>query len=285
MHALARKPLTPTEVEAIRVRKCRLASLQAVDRGVRRIVAALGSELSNTLFAFVSDNGYMLGEHRIAKAKALLYEESSRVPLVLRGPGVGTRRGGRPGRQRRPPSNDPRPSNDSRRTRDRAVARARWHLAARTLGWESTAAACDRAREQKAPGHPHGPVQVGALPDRQAKRRPRALRPRRRPLRAAQPLHVSRHPNPPDPRGTETSPRRCEGSRPSWRHAPGIGVADTVGLAGLPEAGRRGGDARGRAGAREGAAVRRPSASEAVTTAQPLTVYNVWRPASQLHMA
>ena len=82
-------PLSAVQIESIRrMRNCRLAALQAVDRGVERIVQALGSELANTLIVFVSDNGFMLGEHRIAKGKAFLYEESSRVPLVLSGPGV-----------------------------------------------------------------------------------------------------------------------------------------------------------------------------------------------------
>ncbi len=37
---------------------------------------------------FVSDNGWMQGEHRIPGDKFLPYEESLRVPLIMRGPGV-----------------------------------------------------------------------------------------------------------------------------------------------------------------------------------------------------
>ena len=45
-------------------------------------------ELDNTLIVFTSDNGFMHGEHRVKAEKVLLYEESARVPLVMRGPGI-----------------------------------------------------------------------------------------------------------------------------------------------------------------------------------------------------
>jgi arylsulfatase A-like enzyme len=67
----------------------RLESLLAVDRMVRDIVAALErtGELEDTYVVFTSDNGYLLGEHRQV-GKHLLFEESIRVPLLVRGPGV-----------------------------------------------------------------------------------------------------------------------------------------------------------------------------------------------------
>ncbi len=70
-------------------RRDRLESLQAVDEGVERIVAEVeaAGELDNTLFIFVSDNGYLHGEHRLPNQKVVHYEESSRVPLIIRGPG------------------------------------------------------------------------------------------------------------------------------------------------------------------------------------------------------
>ena len=37
---------------------------------------------------FTSDNGFFQGEHRIAKGKFLAYEPSTRVPLLIRGPGI-----------------------------------------------------------------------------------------------------------------------------------------------------------------------------------------------------
>ncbi len=55
-----------------------------------RIVGTLErtGELANTLIVYTSDNGYMHGEHRAKAEKVWLYEESSRVPLIMRGPGV-----------------------------------------------------------------------------------------------------------------------------------------------------------------------------------------------------
>ena len=69
--------------------RCRLASLQSVDRGVDAIVGALRDtgQLGNTMIIFTSDNGYMQGQHRIITGKVVPYEESIRVPLVIRGPG------------------------------------------------------------------------------------------------------------------------------------------------------------------------------------------------------
>jgi arylsulfatase A-like enzyme len=83
--------LTKAQRTAIRRNYRReLETLQAVDRGVGRIVAALREtgELDHTVVAFTSDNGYFHGEHRIPFGKRLPYEPSIRVPLVIRGPGV-----------------------------------------------------------------------------------------------------------------------------------------------------------------------------------------------------
>jgi N-acetylglucosamine-6-sulfatase len=67
----------------------RLESLQSVDRGVADIVDAVAAtgELDNTVFVFTSDNGYLIGEHRVLQGKVLPYEPSIRVPLIIRGPG------------------------------------------------------------------------------------------------------------------------------------------------------------------------------------------------------
>jgi len=68
----------------------RLESLLAVDEGVAAIVRALSQagKLANTLVVFTSDNGFYHGEHRIPIGKVLLYEPASRVPLLMRGPGI-----------------------------------------------------------------------------------------------------------------------------------------------------------------------------------------------------
>jgi|SoiMethySBSTD1v2_1073268.scaffolds.fasta_scaffold184084_2 N-acetylglucosamine-6-sulfatase len=67
----------------------RLRSLASVDRAVAEIVAALRAtgELEDTVIAFTSDNGFLYGEHRY-QGKTLAYEESLRVPLLMRGPGI-----------------------------------------------------------------------------------------------------------------------------------------------------------------------------------------------------
>jgi arylsulfatase A-like enzyme len=70
--------------------RCALESLLSVDEGVKRVVDALQArgELDDTLLIFTSDNGFFYGEHRIPGGKQRAYEESIRVPLVMRGPGV-----------------------------------------------------------------------------------------------------------------------------------------------------------------------------------------------------
>jgi N-acetylglucosamine-6-sulfatase len=67
----------------------RLESLLSVDEAVARIVAALRARkmLDNTLLVFVSDNGFLVGQHRWYH-KVFGYEESIRVPMLMRGPGI-----------------------------------------------------------------------------------------------------------------------------------------------------------------------------------------------------
>jgi len=82
-------PLNPAQIaELERQHRCRLASLPPVDEGVRRIVETLRDvgELDNTAIAFVSDNGFFFGEHRVPNEKYLAYEESLRLPLLIRFP-------------------------------------------------------------------------------------------------------------------------------------------------------------------------------------------------------
>jgi N-acetylglucosamine-6-sulfatase len=69
--------------------RSRLPSLGAVDDMVAKLVRELREigELDDTYIMFTSDNGYLLGEHRTT-GKALLYEESLRVPMLMRGPGI-----------------------------------------------------------------------------------------------------------------------------------------------------------------------------------------------------
>jgi N-acetylglucosamine-6-sulfatase len=70
--------------------RCALESLLSVDRGVGRVLDALRAqgELRNTYVVYTSDNGFFNGAHRIRYGKIKPYEESIRVPLVIRGPGL-----------------------------------------------------------------------------------------------------------------------------------------------------------------------------------------------------
>jgi N-acetylglucosamine-6-sulfatase len=68
----------------------RIGSLLAVDDHVKKLIATLKAthQLKNTLIVFVSDNGWLQGQHRVTGDKFLPYEESLRIPLIVRGPGV-----------------------------------------------------------------------------------------------------------------------------------------------------------------------------------------------------
>ena len=69
-----------------------LRSLQAVDRAVGAIVDKIDAmgKLDQTVFIFTSDNGFMWGEHR-QFGKGQPFEESIRVPFVIRMPGIAPR--------------------------------------------------------------------------------------------------------------------------------------------------------------------------------------------------
>ena len=68
----------------------RLRSLQSVDDLVDSVVTALRStgQLENSYVIYASDNGFHMGEHRLAQGKNTPYEMDIRVPFVVRGPGV-----------------------------------------------------------------------------------------------------------------------------------------------------------------------------------------------------
>jgi arylsulfatase A-like enzyme len=68
----------------------RLASMLAVEDLVRTVLGELESTgvLDKTYIVLTSDNGFLLGPHRIPRGKGVPYEEAIGVPLVVRGPGV-----------------------------------------------------------------------------------------------------------------------------------------------------------------------------------------------------
>jgi arylsulfatase A-like enzyme len=84
-------PLTDAQIQQLQLDyEGRTGSLLAVDDHVGELVRILDQtdQLKNTLIVFVSDNGWLQGEHRIPGDKFLPYEESIRVPFILRGPDV-----------------------------------------------------------------------------------------------------------------------------------------------------------------------------------------------------
>ena len=68
----------------------RLRALQSVDEIVKDVVDKLEEQgvLDNTYIFYSSDNGYHIGQHRLAPGKGCGFEEDINVPLVVRGPGV-----------------------------------------------------------------------------------------------------------------------------------------------------------------------------------------------------
>jgi arylsulfatase len=75
------------------VRRARLGysgSVTFIDEQVGRILAMLQRRrwLESTLIVYMSDHGDMLGDHWLWR-KSYAYEGSARIPMILRGPGVG----------------------------------------------------------------------------------------------------------------------------------------------------------------------------------------------------
>jgi arylsulfatase A-like enzyme len=83
--ALRRSLDAESAAELDELRQNQLESLLALDDAVGEIVQGIrrAGELGNTVFVYLSDNGYLLGEHRLT-GKSVPYEESIRVPFLFR---------------------------------------------------------------------------------------------------------------------------------------------------------------------------------------------------------
>jgi N-acetylglucosamine-6-sulfatase len=88
--AISKLPALDTgQIASIRRRwRCTLAAMYQVDRRIGRLMQQLKDqgELADTIVVYGSDNGFLFGEHRIARGKAQVYEPSLRVPFALRVP-------------------------------------------------------------------------------------------------------------------------------------------------------------------------------------------------------
>jgi arylsulfatase A-like enzyme len=64
--------------------------MRAVEEMMATVLRALNDtgRLGNTYLIFTSDNGLLMGQHRYPARKNNFYEEASRVPLMVRGPGI-----------------------------------------------------------------------------------------------------------------------------------------------------------------------------------------------------
>jgi arylsulfatase A-like enzyme len=84
-------PLSSSDVDDVDdLFRKRLETLHSVEDLIQNVVDALRTNglLENTYLFFTSDNGFMVGNHRFPTGKDAPYEESIRVPLIVRGPGL-----------------------------------------------------------------------------------------------------------------------------------------------------------------------------------------------------
>ena len=81
-----RPPLTTNEIESADFRYTRMArGVRSLDDSVSTILDGLGDRTRDTLVIYLSDNGFLFGEHR-RFGKTDAYEGSVRVPMVIRYP-------------------------------------------------------------------------------------------------------------------------------------------------------------------------------------------------------
>src|SRR5579872_856173 len=81
-------PLGPATVTADETIRNRARMLQSVNEGIARMFRVLerSGRLDGTVFVLTSDEGYFFGEHGLNFERRLAYEESIRIPLLVRYP-------------------------------------------------------------------------------------------------------------------------------------------------------------------------------------------------------
>jgi choline-sulfatase len=91
MVGLDRRPLSPGEVQ--HARHGYYAAVSYLDERIGEVLAALSATglAERTVVVFTSDHGEMLGERGLWYKMSFL-EDSARVPLIVRGPGLASRR-------------------------------------------------------------------------------------------------------------------------------------------------------------------------------------------------
>ena len=77
----------------------------SLDDAIEKITLALGDRAADTMFIYLSDNGYMHGSHRL-DGKNVPYEWSTDVPMAIKWPGYGGGRQLTSRHERRPHSDD-----------------------------------------------------------------------------------------------------------------------------------------------------------------------------------
>ena len=137
MIGLDEHPLTESEVR--RARHGYYAAISYLDERVGEVLDALEATglAGNTLVVFTADHGELLGERGLWYKMSFL-EESARVPLIVRGPGLAAR----PRRRGRSRSSTSPPRSPSWPARTPATPRSR----ARSLAGALTGSAPGPAR-------------------------------------------------------------------------------------------------------------------------------------------
>ena len=79
---VADNPLVSASTQADRLRRQHMA-LMSVDDAIASLFTAAGDRITNTVVVFMSDNGLMLGSHRITE-KDVPYVAASEVPMYVR---------------------------------------------------------------------------------------------------------------------------------------------------------------------------------------------------------